>query len=137
MAALMGPNDWQDRKVREWLLLLLRFAVTREPLDQAAALAMADELDSVSPRWRPAAPSFFSRTSSDVCEALLSAKKGTENAILRQHASRIDDLRLRLAFEVAAGLHAEAKPHQQGRKGRKGKGRKKTAGDLWKGLRKK
>ena len=124
MAALMGPNDWQDRKVREWLLLLLRFAVTREPLDQAAALAMADELDSVAPRWRPAAPSFFSRTSSDVCEALLSVKKGNENAILRRHASRIDDLRLRQAFEVAAGLHAEAQAAPARRKGPKRKGPK-------------
>jgi hypothetical protein len=44
MAATFSSHDWRDRKVREWLLLLLRFAVTREPSDQSAALAAADEL---------------------------------------------------------------------------------------------
>lgn len=136
MTTQNDPNDWRDRKVREWLLLLLRFTVTRDPADQAAALAMADELDSLNARWRPAAPSFFVRTSSDVCEALLSIKNGNESAILRQHASRIGDLRLRHAFEVAAGLRDEAAPPQRSRKGRNKKDRKQKAGDLWKGLRK-
>jgi hypothetical protein len=34
-------------EVASWLLLLLRYAVTREPSDRSAALAMADELDSL------------------------------------------------------------------------------------------
>jgi hypothetical protein len=60
MAAAIGSHDWRDRKVREWLLLLLRFAVTRELSDQSAALTSADELDSLGVRWRPTGPIFFS-----------------------------------------------------------------------------
>ena len=47
MLAELYSSDWRDRKVREWLLLLLRFAITREPSDQSAALAMADELELI------------------------------------------------------------------------------------------
>lgn len=129
MAALTCPRDWRDEKVQEWLLLLLRFAITREPSDQASALAMADELDSINVRWRPAAPNFFLRTSNDVCEALLGTKIGNENAVLHRHASRIADLRLKQAFEVAAGLHADTRPRQQDAKSKKRKVR-----NLWEGL---
>ena len=41
MVTTFGSHDWRDRKVRDWLLLLLSFAVTREPADLAAALAAA------------------------------------------------------------------------------------------------
>jgi len=50
MVAEFDSDDWRHRKVQNWLLLLLRFAVTREPSDQSAALAMADELDSLGVR---------------------------------------------------------------------------------------
>ena len=46
MVGETGSHDWRDRQVREWLLLLLRFAITREQSDRSAVLAMADELDS-------------------------------------------------------------------------------------------
>jgi hypothetical protein len=58
-----GSQDWRAGRIREWLLLLLRFAITRNTKDQAAALAMADEIDALGHRWRPSAPSFFRRTS--------------------------------------------------------------------------
>ena len=47
MEAEFGSHDWRDRKVRDYLLLLLRFAVTREATDQVAALALAEQLDSL------------------------------------------------------------------------------------------
>jgi hypothetical protein len=59
MVAELGSHDWRDRKVREWLLLLLRFAVTREPTDQTMALAVADELDSLGIDLPRTKPSFF------------------------------------------------------------------------------
>jgi hypothetical protein len=99
MVAEFGSNEWRYRKVQKWLLLLLRFAVTREPSDQSAALAMADELDSLGLRWRPAAPSFFLRTSHDVCAAILTVDNGHDSAVLRRHVARIDDPRLRRAFQ--------------------------------------
>jgi hypothetical protein len=102
MVAESGLHDWRYLKVREWLLLLLRFAVTRDPSDEASALALAFELDSLGPERRAAEPRFFLRRSLEVCEAI--PANGRNNAILRTHAERIDDLRLRRAFQVAVGL---------------------------------
>src|SRR5262249_59558238 len=72
-----------DGRIREWLLLLLRFAITRDGKDQAAALAMADEIDALGQRWRPSAPSFFRRTSGEVCEAIVARVDPTRDAILK------------------------------------------------------
>jgi hypothetical protein len=38
MVTELELDDWRYRKVQKWLLLLLRFAVTREPSDQSARL---------------------------------------------------------------------------------------------------
>jgi hypothetical protein len=121
--------DCRDRKLREWLLLLLRFAVTRDASDQSAVLAMADELDSLGLRWRPAAPSFFLRTSNEVCEAIIAVGDGHNNPILRRHVARIDDPRLQRAFRAAVGLRGTSWPPQQSAQDKGNKYR-----DLWKGL---
>jgi len=118
--------DWRDRRIQEWLLLLLRFAVTREPADRSAVLALADELDSVGICWRPAAPSFFRRTSQEVCTAIDAAGSAQSEAILRRHVGRIEDARLRRAFAVVVGL--KLVPRQVARKP------KSKRGDLWRGL---
>src|SRR5687767_13477966 len=94
-------QDWRDRKVRQWLLLLLRFAISRELSDRSSALAMADELDSLGARWRPSAPGFFLRTSEQVCQAILMVGDGHNNAALLAHIARIEDPRLRRAFRAA------------------------------------
>ena len=124
------PTDWRDRKVREWQLLLLRFAITREPSDRWAALAVADELDSLGMRWRPAAPSFFLRTSNEVCEAILMEGDGPEETVLLRHVARISDTRLRRAFRAAVDIQqtSEIQPQSAG----ENKARKHQ--DLWKGL---
>jgi hypothetical protein len=138
MVAEGGLHDWRDRKVREWSLLLLRFAVTREPSDQSAVLAMAEELDALGVRWRPAAPRFFLRTSTEVCEAILAVSEGHNNAVLRRHIARIDDPRLRRTFQAAVGLRQASdvqrtsEPQQQNAKAKRRKDQ-----DLWKGLPKK
>jgi hypothetical protein len=120
-----GPGDWQQRKIREWLLLLLRFAITRDPKDEAAAFAMADELDALGLHWRPSAPGFFLRTSREVCNALAEPASPRRTAILRKHARRIDEARLRQAFQAAVSL-------QQPTARSKKLGYKRP--DLWKGL---
>jgi len=66
MNAAFGSNDWREQKIRDWLLPILRFAVTREPRDRSAVFAMADELDALGVRWRPAAPRFFVTTAGEV-----------------------------------------------------------------------
>jgi hypothetical protein len=104
MSAQFSSYDWRDGKLREWLLLLLRYSVTRESRDRAAALAMADELDSLGCRWRPSSPSFFEKTSNEVCEAIRAPNEGESIVRLHKHIARIDDPRLRQAFRAAVGL---------------------------------
>jgi hypothetical protein len=101
MTARTGPHDWPYVKLREWLLLLLRFAVTRSPSDQASVLALAHELDSVGPERKTAKPRFFQRKSREVCEAILT---DSSHAALRIHAARIDDPRLRRASAFSMSM---------------------------------
>jgi len=59
-----GPDasksqNWRARRVQEWLLLLLCFAITRHPDDQEAALRTAGEIDSLGIKDGSSAPSFF------------------------------------------------------------------------------
>jgi hypothetical protein len=97
-----GPPDWRAERIREWLLLLLRFAVTWDRRDKMAALGVADELDALGLRWRPSAPRFFCRTTRDVCHAIVAIDDPKRTAILRKHLERIDDPRLQRAFRAAA-----------------------------------
>ena len=76
MEAEFGSHDWRNRKVRDYLLLLLRFAVTREATDQVAALALAEQLDSLGIGWKRAKPSFFVKTSIEVSNAVLAVRDG-------------------------------------------------------------
>jgi len=129
MVSEFGSHDWRDRKIREWLLLLLRFAVTQEPTDQGTALAVADELDSLGVDSKRAKPTFFVKTSIEVSKAILAVSDGDNNAVLRRHLARIDDPRLRRAFQAAVGLQEAS---ELPKKSAEGKGRKHQ--DLWKGL---
>lgn len=104
MNTQFSSYHWHDRKLREWLLLLLRYAVTRDSGDRVAALAMADELDSLGCRWRPSSPNFFQKTSNEVCEAIRAPNEGESIICLHKHIARIDHPRLRQAFQAAVGL---------------------------------
>ena len=75
-------QDARAGRIREWLLLLLRFAITWDPKDEAAVFAMADEIDALGLRWRPSAPSFFRRTSGEVCEAIITLEHPRRITIL-------------------------------------------------------
>jgi hypothetical protein len=121
--------DRQDRILREWLLLLLRFAITREHADQSAALTMAEELDSLGARWKPAAPRFFVRTTTEVCEAIVAVNDEQRDTVLQKHLARIDDPRLKRAFRSTVSLQSPPEPPRQSAKGRRGR-----TSDLWKGL---
>src|SRR6266478_1432875 len=86
-----GSQDWRAGRIREWLLLLLRFAITCDPKDPAAACSMADEIDALGHQWRPSAPSFFRRTSDEVCAAITALDDPKRITILKKHIARIDD----------------------------------------------
>jgi hypothetical protein len=129
MIAQFCSHDWRDRKVREWLLLLLRLAVTREATDQVTALAMADQLDSLGIGWKRAKPSFFVKTSIEVSNAILAVRDGDNNTVLRRHLARIDDPRLRRAFRAAVGLQETSEMQEESAEDKRRK-----YPDLWKGL---
>jgi len=112
-SATSDPQDWAARQVREWLLLLLRFAITSDPKDQSATLALADEIDARGLEWRPSAPSFFRRTSNDVCKAITALDDPKRTAILKRHLARIDDPALRRAFRAAVNFDERAAPSQR------------------------
>jgi hypothetical protein len=128
MITEFGSHDWRGRKLQEWLLLLLRYAVTRELSDRSAALAMADELDSLGGQWKPAAPQFFVRTSDEVCSAILTVGDGHIPPVLQTHLARIDDPRLRRAFQAAIGCQQDVEMQRQS------KSKRRNDQDLWKGL---
>jgi len=119
-----GSQDWRAGRIREGLLLLLRFAITRDPKDEAAAFAIADEIDALGHQWRPSAPSFFRRTSGEVCEMIIALDDPRRATILKRHIARIDDPRLRQAFEAAVDPEqgCPTAPYKEKRR------------DLWAGL---
>ena len=112
-SATGDPQDWAARQVREWLLLLLRFAITTDPKDLSMTLALADEIDARGLEWRPSAPSFFRRTSNDVCKAITALDDPKRTAILKRHLARINDPALRRAFRAAVNFDERAAPSQR------------------------
>jgi len=124
--AISGASRTQDsraRQVREWLLLLLRFAITLDSADRLAALALADEIDALVLQWRPSAPTFFHRTTTEVCEAISALDDPRRITVLKRHIAQIDNLALRRAFQAAVNIEEPTAP---------AKGKRP---DLWSGLR--
>ena len=98
----MAPQACRTRKVKEWLLAVLRFALTLEPADRTTVLAIAEEMDRFG---SPAALfSFFVKTSIELCDAIADTNDPRRVTTLRRHLRRIDDHRLRRTFEAAIGL---------------------------------
>jgi hypothetical protein len=125
------PHEYDRHalKIREWLLVLLRFAVTRQQSDHAIALTIADELDAVGGQWRPAAPRFFTRTTDEICAAIATLVDGQDGIVLRRHIQHIEEPRLQRAFQAAVGLVETREPDR--RRETRPPARNK---DLWRGL---
>jgi hypothetical protein len=96
-----------DRRVRDWLFLLLRFAITRDPGDRAAVMDTATALDRAT-RRTPSSFSFFVRTSGRLCDAILQNHDIPAQQLLRGHAAGIHEPRLRAAFLASVGLNDPA-----------------------------
>ena len=90
-----------DAPSRDWLLAVLRYAVTREEADLSAVLAIAEALDSRGSNSQPSSFHFFSRTSLEVCQAIQEEACLGRTAIIKRHLDRIEDSRLRRAFAAA------------------------------------
>jgi hypothetical protein len=128
MVLELRSPDWTEPLVREWLLLLLRFAITRQPSDRSAVCAVAEQLDSLGRQGTPSAFRFFRRTSEEVCRAIV-AGDGENESIIRRHIARIEDPKLQRAFLAAVGLPTISKQVQRSTNQRRQRSR-----DLWKGL---
>jgi hypothetical protein len=84
--------------------LLLRFAITRDSLDAGAVLVVAHDIDTLGVQPGQSAPSFFRRTSDEVCKAIGAPEDPKNAVVLRKHLARIDEPRLQRAFRAAIGL---------------------------------
>lgn len=103
MRNAVDRDSWRAKKVKDWLLAILRFAVTMEQADKSTVLAIADEMDR-SGFCVNTAFTFFGRTSSALCSAIADQDDPQRVAILRRHIGRIEDYRLRRALAAAIDL---------------------------------
>lgn len=102
-------QDLGERQLRDWMLCLLRFAITQMPEDQVEVLALATELDT---QGDPGGLTFFQRTSVAVCHAIIVRDENGKH-ILRQFISRIEEPRLRSAISAAVALDINSKKQKR------------------------
>jgi hypothetical protein len=113
-------------KIDDWLLAILRFAITFERDDRAAVMVKAQELDWPRSRRRKAEFAFFTRTSLELCNAITDKTDPKRGVIIRRQLARIENPRLRSAFEAASELESGVF--------RAPLPKKRWQDDLWKGL---
>lgn len=121
---LMSSQEWPAQKVREWLLAILRFAVTLDQADLAAVQAIAIEMDRLGSHPDATTFAFFTRSSVEFCHAIAKMDDPNSIAVLRRQLARIDDRRLRQALEAALDCGQRTARRTSKRDG----------GGLWKGL---
>ena len=97
-------NGWQANKIRDWLLAIVRFAITLEQADRQTVLDIALEMDGLGFLPGRSSFSYFLRTSTDVCRAIADRDDPDRTAILRRHVGAIDDRRLRQVTASAIDL---------------------------------
>ena len=131
MSDVVAQNEWRTKQVSDWLLAILRFAVTLHDADRSAVLAVAEEIDKLGTRPESrSAFKFFRNTSIEICSAILEKQNSRGSAVLRLHLNRIDDCRLRRAFAAAIKFGDSSQIIKSA-----GKIRTRGDQDLWKGLR--
>jgi hypothetical protein len=120
-----GSEELHVKKIRDWLLAILRYAVTLDPSDAAAATTMAEGLDGAGTRRGRAGFRFFTTTGSRVCNAIVNRVDPQASSTLEQFLRLIDHPRLRRALEEAIGDETAVPPILKRRR----------HAELWKGLR--
>jgi len=89
-----------SRAIEEWLLSILRFAITSDDVDRAAVLAVAADMDRRGSRF-----TFFVRTSVTVCDAIVAKDSAEADAALRTFVRAIDHSTLRRAFKAVLDVN--------------------------------
>ncbi len=90
-----------ERRIREWLLAILRFAVTLAQCDRGAVMCLAAEMDRLGPAWSHSAFRYFTKTSIKFCNSIVEKRNLEKAAELRFYLKNINDDRLRRALEAA------------------------------------
>src|SRR5262245_44722856 len=116
-----------EQRLEEWLFQLLRFAISREAIDKAAALAAAQVLDAAWP-GRPSSFTYFSRASGEFCAAIVRARDPQTQLILQRFVARIENRQLKAAFTGCLDLEPPPAPRASSRAPWR------TSQDLWRGL---
>jgi hypothetical protein len=125
MSDLIAREARRTQKLNDWLLAILRFAVTLEQIDRATVLAIAKDMDRAGSSVGSIAFAFFARTSTELCNAIADRNDPRRVATLSRHLRRIDDYRLRRALEAATKFEQAATTSS--------KAKKRDRGDLWRG----
>jgi hypothetical protein len=114
------------RRIDDWLLLVLRFAITREHSDRVAVLAAAADINRLGGANRPSDFTFFTKASREICDVIVSDDGPDRTAALCRYMSKIDNDRLRRAFAAAVDIERPSI--------KAGKSRDRRRHDLWRGL---
>jgi hypothetical protein len=91
------------KRIDDWLLALLKFAITRDTTDRTAAIELARQMDA-GETGATASITYFVRTTVEVCQAIAWGNNRRRVPVLRRHFARIENPRLRKAFGAAIGL---------------------------------
>jgi hypothetical protein len=91
----------ESYRIREWLLEILRFAVTFEQCDRAAVMCLAAKMDRLGRGTIQSGFSYFTRTSVKLCDCIIAKHDFDKLAELCLYIEKIDDRRLRRALEGA------------------------------------
>src|ERR1700757_3525502 len=85
IASTSTLKEW--RKIRTWLLAILRFAVTLEQSDRTAVTLLAADMDCAGSGNGQATFTYFARASARFCDCILARASPEKAAELRLHIS--------------------------------------------------
>jgi hypothetical protein len=99
-------RDASSEQLENWLLALLRYAITRRDTDRMAVDALAKSMDSLGSRFDLPDFDFFARNSKRLCDAI-AAGDAAGQPEFEQLLKRIEAPRLRRAFEAVLEVKRE------------------------------
>jgi hypothetical protein len=118
-----------DGLVKDWLFLVLRYAISRRQQDRQVVLEFAARMDTLSAERGRDTFRFFRDASARLCDAVLAPDEPRHRLTILAHSRRIDEARFRQVFLLACGLDPKEKKRMVAVP-RKASGRD----ALWKGL---
>lgn len=124
---LASARDARDDMVRDWLFLVLRYAVSREAQDRRTVLDLAAKMDTLGKERDREAFRFFRDHSERLCAAIAAPDTPGRRRILLAHARMIGQRPLQRAFLLTCRLELREKVFS-------GLGTASDRSGLWKGL---